>query len=248
MSIPYKTRSEKEAYVRDLFATIAPRYDLLNGVLSLNRHKKWRREAVRDSRITVGQEALDVCTGTGDLAFELAKRAGKTGRVAGIDFAPPMVEIAKSKADKKGLSKVSFMVADACSLPFADNSFDCATIAFGLRNVADVNAALSEMRRVVRPGGRVVCLEINRVTSPVFSVLWRLYFYGLSPHLARLFKGNRDAYNYLPDSVKSWYSREELAAEFEKAGLAHVLWRDMTLGTVCLHTGIKPHITGDNSQ
>jgi len=232
--------SEKEAYIERLFSSIAPRYDLLNTVLSLARHKAWRRFAVAESGIAPGGCALDVCCGTGDFAFELARKVGRGGRVMGADFSVPMVELARRKASRGSLDWVEFLVANTCALPFADDAFDCVTVGFGLRNVADLGLALREMARVTRPGGRVVCLEISQVRSRLFSLPWRLYFCGLSPYLARLFRGKREAYSYLPESVMGFASREELAQEFVNAGLADVTFHDLTLGTVCVHIGTKP--------
>jgi demethylmenaquinone methyltransferase/2-methoxy-6-polyprenyl-1,4-benzoquinol methylase len=146
----------KEAYVESLFSSIASRYDLLNSVLSLTRHKAWRRFAVSKSGINIGGHALDVCCGTGDFAFELARKVGHSGSVVGIDFSVPMIEIAKNKAQRAGFTNVDFIKANACDLPFADSSFDCVTVGFGLRNVADLSKALGEMTRVVRLGGRVI--------------------------------------------------------------------------------------------
>lgn len=233
-------KQQKEAYVEGLFSSIASKYDLLNNILSLTRHKAWRRYAVSKSDLLPGGCALDACCGTGDFAFELADRVGAGGRVVGIDFSLPMIELARRKAEYLKLSNVEFHHANACSLPFEDNLFDCVTVGFGLRNVADLNLAISEMARVVKPGGMVINLEISQVRLPVLSWLWKLYFYKLTPYTAQLFKAKRSAYEYLPDSVKAFMSREELAAEFEKCGLCDVNYYDLTFGTVCVHVGTKP--------
>ncbi|MCE5200591.1 MAG: bifunctional demethylmenaquinone methyltransferase/2-methoxy-6-polyprenyl-1,4-benzoquinol methylase UbiE [Armatimonadota bacterium] len=238
------TGAEKEAYVERLFSTIAPKYDLLNSVMSLTRHRAWRRFAVSMSGLQPGDRALDVCCGTGDFAFELARRVGENGGVVGVDFSEPMVELARQKASKLGLSSVSFQTGNACGLPFDDNSFDCVTVGFGLRNVADLPKAVSEMTRVIKPGGRVVCLEISRVRSRVLLLPWKLYFYVLTPYLASFFRAKRSAYEYLPQSVKEFISREELAAEFEKSGLIDVCFHDLMFGAVCIHIGTKPQLVG----
>ena len=234
------TRQQKEAYIEGLFSSIASKYDLLNTILSLTRHKTWRRYAVSKSNLQLGGCALDVCCGTGDFAFELADRVGPGGRVVGIDFSMPMIEIAKHKAQRQSYFNVEFDQANVCCLPFEDNSFDCVTIGFGLRNVADLNLAISEMVRVVKPGGMVVNLEISQVRLPVLSWLWKLYFYTLTPYTAQLFRARRSAYEYLPESVKGFISREELAAAFENCGLTDVNYYDLTFGTVCVHAGTKP--------
>ena len=230
----------KEAYVEGLFSSIAPKYDLLNSVLSLSRHKAWRRYAVSKSGLEHGGSALDVCCGTGDFAFELAKRAGAGGRIVGIDFSLPMIELARRKAKRRAHRSVSFLAANVCALPFANDSFDCVTIGFGLRNVADVGVALAEMARVTRPGGKVISLEISRVRSALVSLPWRLYFYALTPYTATAFRTKREAYEYLPRSVKEFMSREELSKEFGDCGLRDVACRDLTFGAVCVHIGTKP--------
>ncbi|MEN6356454.1 MAG: bifunctional demethylmenaquinone methyltransferase/2-methoxy-6-polyprenyl-1,4-benzoquinol methylase UbiE [Armatimonadota bacterium] len=230
----------KEAYVESLFSSIASKYDLLNSVLSLTRHRAWRRFAVSKSGIEQGGHALDVCCGTGDFAFELAREVGHNGSVIGVDFSVPMLEIAKKKAQRIGLTNVDFFAANACALPFADNSFDCATVGFGLRNVADLSKALDEMTRVVKPGGRVVNLEISRVRSPLLRPLWKLYFYYLTPRTASLFRAKRSAYEYLPESVRGFISREELAKRMESSGLRDVRFYDLMFGAVCVHVGKMP--------
>lgn len=230
----------KEAYVEGLFSSIASKYDLLNSVMSLCMHKAWRRFAVGKCGIRPGCDALDVCCGTGDFAFELAKVVGETGSVSGVDFSLQMLELARQKARRNGYGWVNFLAANACSLPFEDNSFDCVTVGFGLRNVADLGKAVSEMVRVVRPGGKVVCLEISKVRNSLLVLPWKLYFYTLTPYTAGLFRSKKEAYEYLPRSVKSFISREELAAEFRKWGLCDVEYHDLTFGAVCVHVGSKP--------
>ncbi|MCL5104954.1 MAG: bifunctional demethylmenaquinone methyltransferase/2-methoxy-6-polyprenyl-1,4-benzoquinol methylase UbiE [Armatimonadetes bacterium] len=236
----YPAGEEKEAYVERLFSSVAPKYDFMNSVLSLTRHKAWRRFAVSKSGLLPGGRALDVCCGTGDFAFELAKKVGSKGSVTGIDFSVPMIELARHKAGRIGCDWVEFLVGNVCKLPFPDNSFDCVTVGFGLRNVADVTQALAEMTRVTKPGGKVICLEISRVRSVLLRLPWKLYFYALTPYTARLFRARRNAYEYLPQSVKEFMSREELAAVFERSGLRDVGFHDLMLGAVCLHVGAKP--------
>jgi demethylmenaquinone methyltransferase/2-methoxy-6-polyprenyl-1,4-benzoquinol methylase len=229
----------KEAYVESLFSSIAPKYDLLNSVLSLTRHKAWRRFAVSKSGIKPGGRALDVCCGTGDFAFELARRVGKEGHIIGVDFSNPMIDIAREKATRRGFTNVEFTDANACALPFEDNSFDCATVGFGLRNVSDITKALSEMTRVVKPGGRVVNLEISHVRLPILRPLWKFWFYFLTPRTASFLRARRSAYEYLPDSVKTFISREELAELMESSGLIDVRYHDLMFGAVCVHIGTK---------
>jgi len=232
--------SQKEAYVEGLFSSIADKYDLLNTVLSLSRHKAWRRYAVSKAGLGMGGSALDVCCGTGDFAFDLADRAGESGCVVGVDFSAPMIELARAKAARRSREWVTFFVANACRLPFQDNSFDCVTVGFGLRNLADIDAGLSEMVRVTKPGGKIVCLEISKVTLPILKPLWKLYFYALTPYTAVFFRTKWAAYEYLPQSVKEFMSREELAERFRRSGLMDVTFSDLMFGAVCVHVGIKP--------
>lgn len=234
-----ETRSDPE-YIEALFSAIAPKYDLMNSVLSLTRHKAWRRYAVGLSGLKPGGRALDVCCGTGDFAFDLAKVAGAEGRAIGLDFAVPMVKIAREKTRRKRVANVEFVVGDACELPFEDDSFDCVTVGFGIRNIPDVDKAVGEMARVVKPGGRVVCLEISHVRSPILRIPWKIYFYALTPYTARVFRARKSAYEYLPQSVREFMSREELAERFGKAGLVDVAYHDMMFGAVCVHVGTKP--------
>jgi len=229
----------KERYIEDLFAAIAPRYDFLNTIISFNRHKAWRRFAVRLARLSPGAAALDVAAGTGDFAIELARAVGPEGRVTAIDFCEPMVEIGRRKTS--GLQPaVNWVIGGAMSLPFASDTFDCAVIGFALRNVASVPRVISEMTRVVKPGGRVVSLEINRPTSALLSPFWGLYFYRLVPAVAKAFGGKREPYRYLPMSVKRFYSRQELVDIMINTGLSDVRVHNLTMGVVCAHVGVKP--------
>ena len=230
----------KEEYVERLFSSIAPRYDLLNSVISFNRHRAWRRFAVRVAQVKPGDSVLDVAAGTGDFSFDLAEAVGLDGSVVASDFCGPMVEIGVKKTEKRGLSNVSWVLGNAMELPFAANTFDCAVIGFGLRNVASVPRVISEMTRVIKPGGRVLSLEINRPVSALFKPFWMLNFYGLLPSFARIFGGKREAYTYLPDSVKRFYSRQELSQIMLDAGLADIKVHDLTMGVVCVHLGVKP--------
>jgi demethylmenaquinone methyltransferase/2-methoxy-6-polyprenyl-1,4-benzoquinol methylase len=183
---------------------------------------------------------LDVCCGTGDFALELVKRVGGSGRVVGADFSVPMIELARRKAARLGNGNIELVAANACRLPFSDDVFDCVTVGFGLRNVADVSAAVREMARVTKPGGRVISLEISRVKSPLLSIPWRLYFYALTPYVATALRAKRRDYEYLPRSVKGFMSKQDLARVFEKCGLVDVDCHGLTFGTVSVHVGVKP--------
>lgn len=239
-------RCEKEAFVEGLFSSIADKYDLMNSILSLSRHRVWRRLAVSKAGLEPGDAALDACCGTGDFAFELAKVVGEHGRVAGVDFSAPMIELAQAKASRANLRGVQFSTANACDIPFFDASFECVTIGFGVRNLADIDAGIAEMVRVLKPGGRLVCLETSQVRSKPVRLLWQLCFRVFSPCAAMLMGTKISAYQYLPKSAKEFLSREELAAKFENHGLTDVTASDMMFGAVCVHIGTKA--TSDQCQ
>ena len=235
------TGQERARYVARMFKRIAPRYDLLNTIMSGGRHYAWRRMATDLALDRLHGTALDVATGTGDFALELALRPQVTG-VIGVDFTREMLPIARRKFDEqrstRGGAGVRFAVADAHALPFADEQFVCATVGFGVRNFIDVPLALREMRRVVVPGGRVVVLEIvPGARSGLLGRLFRLYFRGVVPWLGALLAGDRDAYTYLPESVQSFTTASDLAALMEQAGLRNIQSRTVALGTVAILVG-----------
>ncbi len=227
---------EKARYVRAMFDSIAPRYDLLNSVLSFAIHSRWRVYASRCAALKEGDAALDVCCGTGDFARELRRRAGRSGRVVGIDFSLPMLRAGRAKAETE---KVATAQADALRLPFPENVFNAATVGFGLRNVADPASALCEMARVVKPSGRVVVMEFAEPKGRFMQALYRVYSLRVMPVIGGLISGRREAYSYLPESVARWKSRQELCDLMRKAGLSEVRTRDLTFGIVCVHTGTK---------
>jgi demethylmenaquinone methyltransferase/2-methoxy-6-polyprenyl-1,4-benzoquinol methylase len=224
-----------------MFGRISRRYDRMNGLMTWGRHHAWRRLAARLADPAPGRPALDLCCGTGDQALELARL--RRGPVLGIDFSPPMLHLAREKARRAGLSNVvSFLEADALRLPFRDGAFSCAATAFSLRNVADVSTFLAEMRRVVAPGGRVVTLELlgPRRVGGLLAPLGRLYLRRLVPALGALIAGDADAYAYLPASTGFVPSAEGLTRMIEEAGLRHVSYRSLALGSVAIHVGERP--------
>ena len=230
--------ADKARYVRAMFSRIARRYDLMNGVMTLGMHRSWRRAAARETIPSPDGPALDLATGTGDLAIDLAE-VHPHRTVVGADFSLGMLAVARDKLD--GLDearRVRLMAADALALPFATRAFACVTSAFLLRNLADLEQGLREMRRVSRPGGRVVALEITQMTAPGFSALFRLYFHHVVPWVGQLVGGDRQAYTYLPQSVDRFVTPGELSALMEKVGLRGVSYRRLGLGTVTVHTGI----------
>lgn len=230
----------KHGYVRDMFARIAPRYDLLNSLLSLRIHHYWRHVAAKSAMLKPGQCALDVCTGTADFALRLAKDVGEDGQVIGIDFCEPMLKIGVSKVRRNRVGqRITLALGDAQTLPFAANSFDAVTVAFGIRNVADIERAFAEMWRVLKPGGRLVCLEFSHPQRQPFRTIYSFYFHRILPFIGGLLS-HRDAYTYLPVSVSHFPEREQLAHLLREAGFTQVQWRELTFGIVCIHSGVKP--------
>ncbi len=221
-----------------MFAGIAGRYDLLNHLLSGNVDKLWRRQVARSlqSSLIEGARVLDVACGTGDLSLVLA-RAG-AAQVVGLDFCRPMLEIARRKAEADARA-VPFVEGDALRLPFADETFDAATIAFGLRNLAGVSDGLIELRRILRPGGRLAVLEFSSPVVPGFRALFRFYFARVLPRIGGLVSGSRGAYEYLPDSVSRFPDQKRLAGLMREAGFENVGYRNLTGGIAALHTGTR---------
>lgn len=203
--------------VREMFSSIAPRYDVTNVVLSFGVDRRWRRIAVRESGARPGSRVLDCATGTGDLALALRRAVEPGGTVLGTDFCAPMLEPAREKARRAGFDDVRFEVADALALPYPDASFDVATIAFGIRNVDDPVQCLRQMARVVRPGGRVVVLEFGQPRGP-WGALYRLYARLLMPAVGGLLTGNRSAYQYLPRTAAAFPSGDRFLAMMDEAG------------------------------
>ena len=216
-----------------MFDRIAPRYDLLNRAMTAGLDGRWREAAAAAADVAAGDRALDVCTGTGDLALALADRVTGSGEVVGVDFAERMLDRARAKA--AGRPGVRFEAADALDLPFGDDAFDAATVAFGIRNVDDLDRGIGEMARVVRPGGRVVILEIT--TPARMRRFYELWFDRVVPRLGRFLGRDAAAYAYLPASVRRFPGPQELAARMAAAGLRDLRWRPLAFGIVAIHHG-----------
>ena len=240
MSDSRRANEEHANRVRDMFAAIAGRYDLLNHLLSGHIDKRWRRLVVRKLRNsidTTGAQILDVACGTGDLSLTLSAATG--ARVVGTDFCRPMLEIAARKSATRGLV-IPFVEGDALRLPFRDSSFEAVTIAFGLRNLSDVERGLAELLRVIKPGGLVAVLEFSKPVVPGFRLLFNVYFTRVLPFLGGLISGSKSAYQYLPDSVTRFPDQKELSSLMRKVGLESVEYENLTGGIAALHTGKRP--------
>ncbi len=225
--------------VREMFAQIAPRYDLMNHLLSMGIDILWRKRTVRELRLDAGLPILDCCTGTGDLALMLAKKVAGRVEVVGTDFCGPMLQFAKKKhATSESGYPVKFLEADTQSLPFDDETFQTVTVAFGLRNVQDTDVGLSELVRVCAAGGQVAVLEFSKPTVPGLKQLYQAYFKHVLPRVGqRLAKNQQSAYEYLPNSVLEFPCGQALADRMQAAGLKKVRWIPLTFGIATLYVG-----------
>jgi demethylmenaquinone methyltransferase / 2-methoxy-6-polyprenyl-1,4-benzoquinol methylase len=223
-----------EPQVRAMFDRIAGVYDRMNAVMTAGMHERWRERAADLAELEPGGRALDVATGTGDLAVELRRRVGAEGEVVGIDFSERMLELARAKAPDVG-----FRSGNALELDFGDAEFDAVTVGFGARNFSDLRRGLAEMTRVAKPGGRVVVLEITTPQKPPLSTFFSLWFDRVVPRLGRL-AGDADAYTYLPSSVRRFPGPAELAAELSSVGLVNIRWIVTAGGIIAIHVGRKP--------
>ncbi|MEP6729213.1 MAG: bifunctional demethylmenaquinone methyltransferase/2-methoxy-6-polyprenyl-1,4-benzoquinol methylase UbiE [bacterium] len=230
--------AEKRAYVQTVFEEIAPRYDLLNHLLSLNIDRMWRRRALRAldwTRVPDGRY-LDLCAGTLDVGAELTRQAGFGGFVVGADFAVPMLMAGAGKAPRERVAPVG---ADAQLLPLRDESMDGATVAFGIRNVASLDVALREVNRVLAPGAKFVILEFTTPRSFVVRTFYHFYFHQVLPLVGGLISGHHTAYRYLPKSVANFPAEPELARRMTAAGFTDVRWESLSFGIAAIHVGVK---------
>lgn len=239
MNKPSRSSDEFSAQVRGMFDRIAGVYDLMNSAMTAGLHHGWRERAADRAELDPGDAALDLCCGTGDLALELRSRVGPSGRVAGADFSERMLELAGEKAQAAGYPDISFEWADALELPYAEASFDAVTVGFGVRNLADLELGVGEMARVLKPGGRLVILEITQPRRPPLSTFFRVWFDHLVPVLGRV-AGDAEAYSYLPESVRSFPPPEGLAEIMDGAGLEGIRYTVLAGGIIAIHSGSRP--------
>ena len=238
MSGATAARATHERQVRSMFDRIAGRYDAMNSLMSAGLHHRWRAQTADVAALGPGASALDVCCGTGDLALELRRRVGRAGTVVGLDFSAPMLELAEEKSAATG-AEVEWIQGNALDLPFGDDTFDAATVGFGVRNVADLRQAIAEMARVVRPGGRVAILEITTPQRAPLKWFYSIWFDRIVPLLGTL-AGDREAYTYLPSSVRRFPPAHDLAALMHLTGLRDVRYVVLAGGIVAIHSGVVP--------
>ena len=234
--------AEKAGLVRQVFEGVAPRYDLMNDLMSGGVHRLWKNALVDVVNPRSGEKFLDVAGGTGDIAFRLLKRLDRRGGdrpdITVCDINPAMLAVGRDRAVNRGLLKgLTWATGDAEALPFPDRSFDGYTIAFGLRNVTDIDKALGEAYRVLRPGGRFYCLEFSKVKSAPIGRVYDAYSERALPFFGRIVARDAESYRYLHESIRRFPTQRVLAERMRKAGFANVAWRDMTLGVVALHGG-----------
>jgi demethylmenaquinone methyltransferase/2-methoxy-6-polyprenyl-1,4-benzoquinol methylase len=241
-SRPARDSEQFPTQVRGMFDRIAGRYDAMNSVMTAGMHHRWRERAADRTGLEPGGSALDVCCGTGDLAIELASRVGPEGTIVGCDFSEPMLALARDKAVEQaveqGAARIRFEWADALDLPYEAGSFDAVTVGFGVRNLADLDRGLGEMARVLRPGGRLVILEITQPHRPPLSTFYSLWFDRIVPLLGTA-AGDRDAYSYLPESVRSFPSPLGLAERMDAAGFEGIRYTVLAGGIIAIHSGAR---------
>jgi len=236
-----ETPATSNRQVQKMFSDIAPRYDLLNRLLSCGQDQYWRKRAVTRLSPQSGERFLDIATGTADVALEIIRNVPKGAvQVVGMDFSEKMLELARQKIDSLDkANSIQLECGSAESLPFEDNSFDGTTTAFGIRNFFDIGRSLREMHRVLKPGGRCVILEFSLPRNSILNALYRFYFEWLLPKVGRLISKHPSAYTYLPETVAAFPVRKEFSSLMQQAGFMNVTYKELTLGIVILYTGIK---------
>ena len=234
-------REAKAGMVRGVFDSVASRYDLMNDLMSGGVHRLWKRYTIELSAARPGQTILDIAGGTGDLAARFSRLVGPEGQVILADINAAMLEVGRDRLiDKGATGNIEVVQADAQALPFKDNSVDCITIAFGLRNVTDKTLALRSMLRVLRPGGRLLVLEFSKPTSALLGKVYDQYSFQILPAMGRLIAQDADSYRYLAESIRKHPDQETLLAMMEEAGFGECRYHNMTGGVVALHQGFKP--------
>jgi demethylmenaquinone methyltransferase/2-methoxy-6-polyprenyl-1,4-benzoquinol methylase len=236
---PYETSSAKHEQVRSMFNTIAPKYDLMNRLMTFGIDKRWRSITVKTLKKAGVQNVLDIATGTGDLAIKLAKEIDGS-HITGIDLSEGMISVGKTKVEQAGLSnRITLATADALQMPFADNSFDAITVAYGVRNFEHLDKGYAEMLRVLRPGGMLCVLELTPPSSPIVKPFYAAYTRGIIPVVGRLLSNDKRAYTYLPESIAAVPARQDMLNLMSKAGFSDTTYRSFTFGVCTLYTALK---------
>ena len=230
---------EKAGLVREVFDSVADSYDLMNDLMSLGVHRLWKRDFAANSGVGLGEQVLDLAGGTGDIAALLSKRVGANGRVVLSDINQAMLNVGRQRLEDQGIvGNISYAIANAEHLPFESGEFNAVTIAFGLRNVTDKDAALREMYRVLRPGGKALILEFSKVQPEPLKAIYDAWSFGALPILGKLIADDEDSYRYLAESIRQHPPQEELVQMMEDAGFDQVRYRNLTGGIVAIHSGV----------
>ncbi|WP_102692518.1 demethylmenaquinone methyltransferase [Rummeliibacillus pycnus] len=234
------TPQSKEKRVHEVFENISDSYDKMNSVISFQMHKNWRKDTMNRMAVKPGSKALDVCCGTADWTIALAEAVGENGQVIGLDFSQNMLKVGIEKT--KSIKQIELVHGNAMELPFPDNTFDYVTIGFGLRNVPDYMQVLREMHRVVKPGGKVVCLETSQSEIPGYRQLFRFYFHFIMPLFGKIFAKSYKEYSWLQESANEFPGMKKLKKMFEEAGLQKVTYKSYSGGAAAMHMGFKKEI------
>ena len=229
--------SEKASHVRGVFDSVAPKYDVMNDLMSMGLHRAWKAYTVMGANLQEGDRALDIAGGTGDLALAFSKKVGRTGQVVHTDINEAMLSTGRNRLLDEGVS-LPTMVCDAEKLPFADGYFNLVSVAFGLRNMTHKDVALAEMHRVLKPGGKLLVLEFSKVAAPLEKI-YDWYSFKVLPKLGKLVAGDDSSYQYLAESIRMHPGQAELKTMMHKGGFGHVDYHNLTGGVVALHVGIK---------
>jgi demethylmenaquinone methyltransferase/2-methoxy-6-polyprenyl-1,4-benzoquinol methylase len=242
-------KEKKDAYVKELFNTISKGYDRTNRLMSLGNDEKWRRMVTARAQIQKGEQLLDVCCGTAKLTMKLAEATGLGGRVTGLDFSENMIEIGKQNiASHPYREIISLIQGNAMALPFEDEQFDAVTVAWGLRNVPDIDTALKEMIRVLKPGGRLVSLDMSKPNAPGFKQVYWLYFEKLVPMMGQLGAGKANAYRYFFESAKAFPDAPKLTSIFAQYKLQETKYTNLMGGTLAIVEGKKQAVRGNHCE
>ncbi|WP_341939333.1 bifunctional demethylmenaquinone methyltransferase/2-methoxy-6-polyprenyl-1,4-benzoquinol methylase UbiE [Marinimicrobium sp. C2-29] len=232
---------EKASRVADVFHSVAARYDLMNDLMSGGVHRLWKRFTIELAGVRPGQKVLDIAGGTGDLSHAFARRVGPEGLVVLADINESMLNVGRDRLTDRGVAgNLQYAQADAQYLPFPDNTFDCITIAFGLRNVTDKDLALASMLRVLKPGGRLLVLEFSKPGNPLLEKAYDAYSFKLLPFMGKVVANDADSYRYLAESIRMHPDQETLKGMMDRAGFVRTEYHNMTGGVVALHKGVKP--------
>ncbi|HBD24134.1 MAG TPA: bifunctional demethylmenaquinone methyltransferase/2-methoxy-6-polyprenyl-1,4-benzoquinol methylase UbiE [Oceanospirillaceae bacterium] len=232
---------DKVSRVAGVFDSVAAKYDIMNDLMSMGIHRLWKKQTIDMSGVREGHTVLDLAGGTGDLTMKFSQLVGPEGQVILADINDSMIKVGRDKLIDKGVvGNVSYVQANAENLPFPDNTFDCITIAFGLRNVTDKQAALESMARVLKPGGRLLILEFSKTENPLLTKAYDTYSFNILPKIGKLVADDEDSYRYLAESIRMHPDQETLKGMLEQAGLVNCRYNNMTGGIVALHFGIKP--------